>query len=78
MRIVVFLLLVVTVPDWVRTSSTSLLVTGVAGIGVVVVFSLWGRRLLTWLERLAGSSCLSSSASPAHTACLYPDWRFLR
>lgn len=47
----VFLLLVVTVPDWVRTSSTSLLVTGVAGIAVVVVLSLWGRPLLTWLEQ---------------------------
>jgi len=47
----VFLLLVVTVPNWVRTSSTSLLLTGVAGIAAIVVLSFWGRPLLNWLER---------------------------
>lgn len=46
----VFLLVVVTVPDWVRMSSTSLLITGLLGVGAVAVLSLWGRPLLTWLE----------------------------
>ncbi len=47
----VFLLVVVSVPDWVRTSSTSLLVTGVAGVAAIVLLSFWGRPLLAWLER---------------------------
>jgi uncharacterized membrane protein YbhN (UPF0104 family) len=47
----VFLLLVVAVPDWVRSSSASLLVTGLVGIAAVVVLSFWGRPVLTWLER---------------------------
>jgi uncharacterized membrane protein YbhN (UPF0104 family) len=43
--------LVVTVPDWVRKSSGSLLVTSLLGLGLIAVLSLWGRPLLTWLER---------------------------
>ncbi len=47
----VFLLLVVAVPDWVRESSTSLLVTGLVGVASIVALSRWGRGLLAWLER---------------------------
>jgi len=58
----VFLLLVVAVPDWVRASSTSLLIAGLLGVIATLVFSRWGRPLLAWLDR--------------HTpARLQPAWR---
>ena len=47
----VFLLVVITVPGWVRGSSTTLLVAGLLGIGVMVALSLRGQMLLFWLER---------------------------
>jgi uncharacterized membrane protein YbhN (UPF0104 family) len=47
----VVVLLVVAVPDWVRKSGGSLLITSLLGLGFIGVLSLWGRPLLTWLER---------------------------
>ena len=48
---VLLLLATMTLPDWLRRSSSTLMIGSLAAIAAVLLLSVWGRPLLGWLER---------------------------
>ena len=46
----VLLLVTMSLPDWLRRSSDTLVLTGVAAVAATFGLTLWGRPLLRWLE----------------------------
>ena len=51
---VVVLLFSMSLPLWLQESGWALIATGAAALLGTLAFSLWGRRLLGWLERFSG------------------------
>jgi uncharacterized membrane protein YbhN (UPF0104 family) len=49
----VLLLVTMSLPDWLRGSSDTLVVTGVAAVAATFGLTAWGRPLLRWLEARA-------------------------
>jgi len=49
----VLLLVTMTLPDWLRRSSDTLALTGVAAVAAVFGLTAWGRPVLRWLEARA-------------------------
>jgi uncharacterized protein (TIRG00374 family) len=50
---VLLLLVTMTLPDWLRQSSSTLVISSVVAIVGVLLLSVWGRPLLGWLERFS-------------------------
>jgi uncharacterized protein (TIRG00374 family) len=48
---VLLLLVTMSLPDWLRRSSSTLLISSVVAVVAILLLSLWGRRILGWLER---------------------------